>query len=135
LTPDARIVVQALLRYEQGTVADSIDLASRAAEQLQLLATRIGRLVGALGVQSLFSRAIYLARTSRSGAALASDGDAIDALRTALGRESPDTIVIEVAAILDELVRLLERFIGSSLVTSLLHETWPEIFPSAKESP
>jgi hypothetical protein len=133
LTPDARTVVQALLRHEPGTVADSTDLAARAAEQLQLLAARIGRLVGALGVQSLFSRAIYLARTSRRGAVL--DADSIDSLRTALGREAPDTIVIELAAILDELFRLLERFIGGSLVTSLLHETWPEIFPSAKESP
>jgi hypothetical protein len=135
LSPDAQTVVEALLRYEPGTVADSIDLASRAADQLQLLAARIGRLVGTLGVHSLFSRAIYLARTSRAGAALDAHTDSIDALRTALGREAPDTIVIEVAAILDELLRLLERFIGRSLVTSLLHETWPEIFPSPKESP
>jgi hypothetical protein len=135
LTPDAPTVVKALLQYELGTVADSTELASRAAEQLSLLAARISRLVGALGVQSMFSRAIYLARTSRSGAALDLQGDSIDALRTALGRQSPDTIVIEVAAILDELIRLLERFIGGSLVTSLLHETWPETFPSPKESP
>jgi hypothetical protein len=135
LIPDARTVVQALLRYEPGTVADSIDLASRAADQFQLLAARISRLVGGLGVQSLFSRAIYLARTSRPSVAFDVQGDSIDALRAVLGRESPETIVIEVAAILDELFRLLERFIGSSLVTSLLHETWPEIFQSAKESP
>ncbi len=138
MTPDARTAIQALLRYDSRSVADdAIDLAERATEQFRLLATRIARLIGALGVQSLFSRAVFLARQASATDAEPTElrGDPLDALQVYLGRQRTESLVHEAAVMLDELISLLERLIGRSLVTSLLHETWPEIYPSAKELP
>jgi hypothetical protein len=135
VTPDARTAIQVLLRYDS-VADDAIDLAERATEQFRLLATRIARLIGALGVQSLFSRAVFLARqASATDAEPELRGDPLDALQVYLAHQRTEPLVHEAAVMLEELISLLERLIGRSLVTSLLHETWPEIYPSAKELP
>lgn len=111
---------------------ESAAVAVGAARACQMLAQHVSRLVGELGVRTLFDRSIHLASTSFVCLATAGNAaDGFEVVRVCLEQEDPTTAVEAATHVLVTFVGLLERFIGPTLVANLMHEVWPAIFPSA----
>jgi len=133
-TPDFVLALRQLLAEEP--VSDGVEAAgvgSRAATACQQLSRQVARLLGELGTRTLFDRAMHLAAsaypwlaTSKGGPA----GDPYEGLRLCLDQPSA-TALPAAEHVIITYVELLERFIGTALVTSLVHEAWPTLFPSA----
>jgi len=60
--------------------------------------------------------------------------DPFEDLRTHVAKQSPEVATDAFVLILSTFVGLLGRLIGEELVLRLLHEVWPAVFPTMKES-
>jgi hypothetical protein len=117
--------------------ADASAVAAHTAATCARVAQYVGRLVGDLGVRTLFERSVYVAGATypcfRTAAKAATP---FDTIRTCLEQQSAQAAMDGSVHVLSAFIGLLERFIGEGLVTSLLHEVWPAAFgtPNAKET-
>jgi len=136
VTPENVIAARRLL----GSVSDDRDakaIAAHARAVCQELARHLSRLVGELGVHTLFSRSLALAAPAfpclKTAGPTAAETP-YEALCRCLEGEPPDVALASAVHVLQTFIELLERFIGTGLVESLLHEVWPASFPGVKET-
>lgn len=112
------------------TAPDAKAVAAHAASVCELLAVHVSRLVGELGMRTLFARSLALASKSFPCFELSTTAgkDPFEVLRTGLEAEAAERAIAAASHVFETFVELLERFIGGGLVASLLHEVWPGIF-------
>jgi len=112
---------------------DARVVAAHAAAVCQLLSVHVSRLVGDLGMRTLFARSLALSQAAfpclKKAAATPAENP-YDLLRRCLEVESATTAVGAAVHVFETFTALLERFIGAGLVANLLHEVWPAIFES-----
>jgi len=143
-TPRASVVpesfgaaTQKLLASAGGDGDDAASkMAARAVEAIERLTQHLAQLVGETGVRALLARSVAVSTTTfpwlASTIPIVRPGDAPWAsLRAALERQDPRTIHEAFGTLLSTFVKLLGRLIGEGLVAHLLHDIWPEVFPSA----
>jgi hypothetical protein len=113
-------------------------IAARAVEACEQLSRHLARLLGDLGTRALFTRSLVLTRArfpwiaNAVGAAESRpDESPWTPLRASLELQDPDTAVEAYADFLSTFVQLLGKLIGDQLVSHLLHEVWPRVFPRA----
>ncbi len=115
-------------------VTNASAIAAHAEAVCQLLAQHFSRLIGELGMRTLFTRSLALAGAAfpclRTTKPSACDGP-YESLRRCLEQEAPDAAMEVAVHVLQTFIRLVERFIGAGLVANLLHEVWPTIFLAA----
>lgn len=116
-------------------------VAAHAADQFEQLAHRLARLVGDLGVRTLFERSLAVASaqhpwlaSARASSARPTD-HAWTLLREVLAAREPAVALDAAVILLATLVALLERLIGEPLVAHLLDDLWPATFGSTKGTP
>lgn len=119
---------------------DSGAVAAHAASICEQLSQRLARLVGELGVRTLFARSLFVAgaRFPMLRAFSTHAGrEPFEALRQCLAPEPPDVAMAAAVHVFESYTELLVRLIGAGLVASLLNEVWPTIFLAAvaKETP
>jgi hypothetical protein len=138
MTPDAAIAAKRLLAAAPDTT-DSKAIAAHATVICQTFAQHVSRLVGELGVLTLFARTLSLASSAFPCVAKARPAGTetpYEALRRCLEQEAPDAAMECAIHVFQTFIQLLERFIGPALVTSLLHEVWPTFFsPTVLKEP
>lgn len=129
-------VVATILAAEIGEDRSATEVAAGFARTADKLARHLNPLIGELGMCTVFERSITLGKRRFRWLATPSLTPA-ERPWTALGpslEEQPASVAMEAAqALLEELVALLTRLIGSGLVSRLLWELWPHALP--KESP
>jgi hypothetical protein len=126
--------VRALLERVQGEVSTSAQRAAGAARACEDLAAHLSRVVGPVGVRALFDRSVVLSRKEHAFLAavpIRSPEPPWGALRACLESQAPDLALEASVALITTFVGLLGRFIGEALVERLLHELWPDAFPSS----
>jgi len=117
-------------------VADSAThVATEAVRACEQLSQHLARIIGEIGVRTLLARSAALtsARFSWLASAIprtASAGSPWAALRVAMEAQEPQTASEAFVDLLATFIELLGRLIGDALVARLLHELWPELFPS-----
>lgn len=117
-------------------VNDSTAIAAHAVAICGQVSKHVSRLVGDLGMRAMFERSLYLA-----GASVACVREIVidkqegpyEALRHCLEQQSPDVALAAAQHVFTTFIELLERFIGERLVTTLLHEVWPDVFPGVEK--
>lgn len=113
------------LRGERGAAA-----LARIHERLQ---RQLSTVVGELGFQALFARALKL--TGRAFSTLAEanrpgpNEGALNRLCDHLNTQSHDMNAAIICALVTNFVNLLSTFIGEGLTLKLLHNAWPEVLP------
>lgn len=117
---------------------DSLDakvIAAHSVAVFDLLSTHLARLIGELGIRTLYARSLALASATVPGLLdpVPATTHPKDALRSCLELEAPDAALVVAVHVFTTFTALLERFIGTGLVASLLHEVWPEFFPPTVE--
>jgi len=135
LTPDA----VAALRVVLGAcdLQQSASIAVHTAAVSLRLSQHIGRLVGELGMRTLFERSLHLSGATHPCFRRYAKGSApYDALRTCLEQEQPGEAFAASMHVLTTFIELIERFLGEGLGGSLLRELWADAFASigAKET-
>ena len=116
-----------------------MSIALRAETAIEQLMRQLARLVGEVGIRTLFKRSVTLASAQYPWLAATADeapGDVSPerALRIALQSAPPETARRAFAALLTTFVGLLARLIGEPLVRRMLKEVWPEVLRIEKES-
>jgi hypothetical protein len=132
VTTDVANAARRLLAPTPGP-ADARAFAAHATGAFELLAQHLSRLIGELGMRTLFSRSVALSGTAfpqLQTAIPAGTENPYEALQSTLEQESPEAALDAATHVFQTFVQLLERFIGAGLVASLLHEVWPTIFPA-----
>lgn len=133
MTPEAQTAARHLLGAAPGE-RDARAIAAHAAAVCQLFSQHLSRLIGELGVHTLFGRSIALSGATfpclRNAVPIGTE-DPYQALLRCLELESPDSALELAVHVFQVFVLLLERFIGDGLVARLLHEVWPTIFSDA----
>jgi hypothetical protein len=135
VTPEFSAAAMCLVRdeYEHASPPQVGESVARACEQLS---RHLGQLVGETGVRALFVRSVAISSATYPWLAntiprTASAESTWASLRTTLENQDPQTSREAFVALLSTFVGLLERLIGEGLVTRLLNEIWPEVFPRA----
>ena len=110
-------------------------VAANTVQVCEQLSQHLARIIGEMGVRTLLARSAVL--TSRRFPWLASailrtaSGDSPwAAMKVATEVQDPQTAREAFADVLTTFIDLLGRLIGDALVARLLHELWPELFPS-----
>lgn len=138
MTPDAAIAAKRLLAAAPDPT-DSKTIAAHATFICQTLAQHVSRLVGDLGMLTLFARSLSLAGSAFPCVANARPTGRetpYESLRRCLAEQPPDAAMDCAVHVFQTFIQLLERFIGPTLVTSLLHEVWPTFFsPTVEKEP
>ena len=133
VTPEVAAAARQLLS-SASDVTNASPVAAHAEAVCQLLAQHFSRLIGELGMRTLFTRSLALAGAAfpclRATKPTASDGP-YESFRRCLEQEAPDAAMEAAVHVLQTFIQLVERFIGAGLVANLLHEVWPTIFPPA----
>lgn len=130
-------VARKLLASAGGDSDDAASkMAARAVEAVERLTQHLAQLVGETGVRALLARSVALSSTTfpwlASTISIVRPADVPWAsLRAAMEKQDPRTIHEAFGALLSTFVELLARLIGEGLVAHLLHDVWPEVFPSA----
>lgn len=139
MTPDLAAAARKLLASEGDASATMADRIALACERLTV---HLSRLVGLIGIRTLFHRSIVLSSAKfpwlvdARGGKTGPGEDPFEALRERLVPQDPDAAVEAFIFILSTLVGLLGRLVGDALMWRLLHEVWPAVFPQAeKEKP
>ena len=133
---DLAIAARQLLASEGNATATSADRITRASERLTI---HLARLVGTLGVKTLFHRSLVIASATypwlvdATGGKTGPDADLFGALHQRLKPQDQDAVVDAFVLVLSTFMGLLGRLIGEDLVWRLLHEVWPAVFPSAEK--
>ena len=135
-TPRLRRIAARLLAHEAGgEPGTSETLATAAQRLLDRLSTRLAEVIGPVGVQAIFLRAVKLRQAEfaflEERIALHTEGDNLaESLGASLRGRDPDSIR-EVSVILfATFTGLLAALIGDRLSMSLLQQIWPDaLFP------
>jgi hypothetical protein len=113
-------------------------IAARAVEACERLSRHLARLLGEAGILALFNRSLMLTRArfpwiaNAVGTAGSQPGESPwTPLRLSMELQEPHAAVEAYADLLLTFVRLLGRLIGDQLVSHLLQEVWPDVFPRA----
>lgn len=135
VTPELADAARRLL-VPESAAATSNEVAKRAAHACEQLQRHLARLLGETGVGTLFNRSVHLSSASfpwlASASAKATDGP-VAALRARLESQSPEAAVEAFVLVLSTYVGLLGRLIGEGLLTRVLHEVWPTVFPDREK--
>jgi hypothetical protein len=111
----------------------SRDVASRAVDAFEQLVRHLSRLLGETGTRTILERSVHLASGSLpwlvSARTSAGRDGAAAALHTCFESQSPAAATEGFVLILSTFVGLLGRLIGEGLVTRVLHQLWPSVFP------
>jgi hypothetical protein len=125
-------VFRGMLMREAGPAADAAAVSAAALRLCERVARQLAPLIGEAGVVAICDRSLYLAQRRVPGltpvrAAEPDDGPFTRAL---LFIEHQDPALVSEAAIalLTTVSELLASFIGDSLTTHLLRETWADDF-------
>lgn len=115
-------------------------VAADAVQSCEQLSQHLARIIGEIGVRTLLARSAALtsARFPWLASAIprtASAGSPWAALRVAMESQDPPTASEGFVDLLTTFIELLGRLIGDALVARLLHELWPELFPSPAQGP
>jgi hypothetical protein len=116
-------------------------VAAGAVQACEQLSQHLARIIGEMGVRVLLARSATLtsARFPWLASAIPRTEAASSpwaALRAVMESQDPQTASDAFVDLLATFIELLGRLIGDALVARLLHELWPELFPSpAKGSP
>jgi hypothetical protein len=115
-------------------------VAADAVQACEQLSKHLARIVGEIGVRTLLARSAALTsgRFPWLASAIprtASAGSPWAALRVAMESQDPQTAREAFVDLLATFIELLGRLIGDALVARLLHELWPELFPSPAKGP
>lgn len=101
-----------------------------AAERVRmLLRQQMAGLIGPLGFDTLFGRALVLAKSDFSLLTnvepRSSTGPVLDGLRVSVQDRSPAEVTDAIVAVFGIFISLLINFIGEDLGLRLVHDTWP----------
>lgn len=135
MTPGLAAAVRKLV------VADSAThVAADAVQACEQLSKHLARIIGEIGVRTLLARSATLTSVRFPWLAsaiptTASAGSPWAALRVAMESRDPQTASDAFVDLLATFIELLGRLIGDALVARLLHELWPELFPSPAKGP
>jgi hypothetical protein len=115
-------------------------VAADAVQACEQLSQHLARIIGEIGVRTLLARSAALTsgRFPWLASAIprtASAGLPWAALRVAMESQDPQTASEAFVDLLATFIELLGRLIGDALVARLLHELWPELFPSPAKAP
>ena len=116
-------------------------VAAGAVQACEQLSQHLARIIGEMGVRTLLARSASLTSSRFPWLASAIPRTAAASspwatLREAMESQDPQTAGDAFVDLLATFIELLGRMIGDALVARLLHELWPELFPSlAKGSP
>ena len=125
-------VFRRMLAREAGTGADAPAVAAAARRLCERFAEQLRPLIGDAGVAAICSRSLHLAQRNVPGLAPvreSAQGDAPFALlQLSLEQQEPAAAAEAAVALLATVSELLASFIGESLTTRLLSETWPDDF-------
>lgn len=136
MTPGLAVAARKLVTRGSPTL-----VAANAVQACEQLSQHLARIVGGIGVRTLFARSAALASARfpwLAGAIprTASADSPWAALSAALEAQDPHTASDAFVDLLSTFIELLGRLIGDALVARLLHELWPDLFPSpAKGTP
>ena len=111
-----------------GNASDANMIAAATVALWLQISARLAPVIGARGVDVLFSRTLYLARRSFSWLGVAGDrqlGNAsLDSIRARLGRQGAATATAASCEFLHTFTVLLATLIGDSLADRLLGPVW-----------
>lgn len=131
--------IRRTLAHRAGDAPDANTVAEATFNTWQLMAARLTPVIGAHGVDVIFSRSLHL--TSNAFPWLAISGDKGDSaalqacLKACLASRETDTAAEASNAFLVTVVELLSALIGESLTERLLGPAWvPQVKPSEQES-
>ena len=138
-TPRLRRVATVLLAHEaREEPATSETLAAASGRLLERLAHRLGEVIGPVGVEAIFLRAVRLRKPEfaflderivprERGVSLA------EPLRACLREQEPETIQEATVILFATFTGLLGTVIGDRLAWSLLQQIWPDtLLPEAE---
>jgi hypothetical protein len=143
VTAEIAEAVEKLLSVEGPTMGSTISSAEVAAGSVKIwekLSNHFARLIGDTGSRTLLNRCVSVSSTNfpclaDARAASTSTDASWDVLSGCLARQDPAYAVEVFTGLFATFVELLGRFIGDALVSRVLHEIWPEVFPlSIKET-
>lgn len=114
---------------------DAKVVAAHSVAVFDLLSTHLARLLGELGIRTLYARSLALSSATIPGllGPIPATTHPKESLRACLEHQAPDGALTAAVHVFMTFTALLERFIGSGLVESLLHEVWPGFFPATGE--
>jgi len=116
-------------------------VAAESVQACEQLSHHLARVIGEIGIRTLIARSATLTSVRFPWLAsaipkTASADSPWAALRVAMELQEPGTARDAFVDLLTTFIELLGRLIGDALVAQLVHELWPELFPSpAKGTP
>ena len=128
-----------MLLLSEGAAGTQTELADRAVAAFQAVTQHLAHVVGDVGVQTVFRRALVLTTPAYPWLASTKYDPAHpertlwSALRAAFGPQQPEIAIEAFSWVLSTFVGVLERLIGEALVWRLLGEVWPSSFSQAGE--
>lgn len=131
-TRSVKASVRALLA--QGDVSTPALRAAVAVRACEELAAHLSLVVGPAGVRALFDRSVVLSGNQYPclvAVPTRSPEAPWSALRGCFESQAPEVALDVSVALISTFIGLLGRFIGEALVERLLHELWPDAFPSS----
>jgi len=141
MTSEVAEAARRLLTPAAGDDRSPVAVAGRVANAFERLSHHLARLVGDLGVRTMFDRSLALtsARYPWLASARSSRNDASErawsSLSTVMAQHEPAVTIEAAVLVLSTFIGLLERLIGATLVARLLEEVWPAMFGSDKGTP
>jgi len=131
-TPRLRRIAAKLLAHEVGEAPATAEALAAASQRLlDRLSARLAEVIGPVGVQAIFLRAVKLRKPEFAfldeRLALHAGSDSLaESLQANLRGQDPD-VIREVSVILfATFAGLLAALIGDRLALSLLHQIWPD---------
>ncbi len=132
---DLAAAARSLLASEGTGSATTADRIAQASERLTV---HLSRLVGLFGIQALFRRSLVISTRTFPWLVEATrtvgSEERLEDLRTQMAKQNPEVATDAFVLIFSTFVGLLGRLIGEELVWRLLHEVWPTVFPTKKET-
>ena len=125
-------VFRRMLAREAGTGADAPATAAAARRLCERFAQQLTLLIGDAGVAAICARSLHLTERNVPGLvpihAPAQEDAPFALLQRSLEQQTPAAATEAAVALLVTISELLASFIGESLTTRLLCETWPDDF-------
>jgi len=131
VTPELAAAARELVVGDSATC-----VAANAVQTCEQLSRHLAQMIGEVGIRTLLARSATLtsARFSWFAGAIPKTAPAESpwaALRVAMEVQDPHTAGDAFVDLLTTFIDILGRLIGDALVGQLLHELWPQLFPSS----
>jgi hypothetical protein len=131
-SPEALLIARGIIAHV--TEGHPAPAAEPIAQAFSRLLAHLSRVIGEDGVRALYERSLILTEAEHPWLSAAA-GDpvqqACEPLRAALANQ-PAAASEGGAALLANLLELLDKFIGSSLTVRLFQELWPRVLSNGK---